>query len=446
MPPRCCTQPIPSAIVKTVLPKDKQQIFLKAVQQFSTPWEARVFCPNTACGEFIPPPRKVDPKHPFESVCTYCKTRVCIMCKRNAHRLGQDCPQDRDLDAVLKIGETSGWRRCFKCRALVELAQGCTHITCRCKAQFCYICGAAWDPSVGCPNFCNGEEELELRRVLEEARLAELEAEELAREKAAEAEELARQEAEKRTADNPQFKRLRKDQEAEMARFRMFRQKAMAAMRARQSNRKLALVEKYSDQMEKMRERHAKTEQHLEDRQVLAEFELHASLEEKEKKIRLKLKYMEDYVNGNSKLMADKNRDSKMPVREITMKDREQLRQQYCIRDGMERRHQSQVNVLREKQAKALEELVERHEKEMDALVDKRAEEIEDLAIAFADEEEAAVRTFRLRKKRLERRWGIANEMMRIRLEQRDGVSYAGIGLPVWPVDNSNEGDGYKVK
>ncbi|KAK4168660.1 ribonucleases P/MRP protein subunit POP1 [Cladorrhinum sp. PSN259] len=433
MPPRCCTQPIPSGIIKTVLPKDKQQLFLKAVQQFSTPWETRVFCPNTACGEFIPPPSKVDPKHPFESVCKYCKTRVCSMCKRNAHRLGQDCPEDRDLDAVLKIGESSGWRRCYKCRTLIELVQGCTHITCRCKAQFCYICGAVWDPSVGCPNFCNGEEELERRRVLEEARLAEIEAEELAREKAEEAEELARQEAEKRTAENSQFKRLRKEQEAEMTRFRMFEQKAMAAMRARQSNKKLALVEKYSEQMEKMRERHAKTEQHLEDRQVLAEFELHASLEEKEKKIRLKLRYMEEYVNGNNKLMADKNRDSKMPVREITMKDREQLRQQYCIRDGMERRHQSQVNVLREKQAKALEELVERHANEMNALVDKRAEEIEDLAITFSDEEEAALIKFRQRKARLEGRWRIASETLRVKLEKQHEVPYAASALPVWP-------------
>ncbi|KAK4229918.1 ribonucleases P/MRP protein subunit POP1 [Podospora fimiseda] len=433
MPPRCCTQPIPSGIIKTVLPKDKQQLFLKAVQQFSTPWEARVFCPNTACNEFIPPPSKLDPKHPFEAICKYCKTKVCTMCKRNSHRLGQDCPEDRDLDAVLKIGETSGWRRCYKCRTLVELVQGCTHITCRCKAQFCYICGAVWDPAVGCPNFCNGEEELERRRMLEEARLAEIEAEELARVKAAEAEELARQEAERRTAENSQFKRLRKEQEAEMNRFRVFEQKAMAAMRARQSSKKLALVEKYSEQVEKMRERHAKTEQHLEDRQVLAEFELHASLEEKEKKIRLKLRYMEEYVNGNNKLMADKNRDSKMPVREITMKDREQLRQQYCIRDGMERRHQSQVNVLREKQAKALEELVERHAKEMNALVDKRAREIENLAIAFADEEEAALIKFRDRKARLEGRWRIASEMLRVKLEKQHEVPYAASPLPVWP-------------
>ncbi|KAK4199696.1 hypothetical protein QBC40DRAFT_78957 [Triangularia verruculosa] len=436
MPPRCCTQPIPTSIIKNVLPRDKQQLFLKAVQQYSTPWENRIFCPNTTCGEFIPPAAKVDPKHPFEAVCKYCRTRVCVMCKRNAHRLGQDCPSDRELDTVLKIGENSGWRRCYKCRTLVELAQGCTHITCRCKAQFCYICGAVWDPCVGCPNFCNGEEELERRRIAEEARLAELEAEELAREKLAEQEERERQERERRTWENVEFRMLRREQEAEMCRFRHFEQRAKNEMRERQSGRKMGLVERYDELMEKMRERHAKTEQHLEDRQVLAEFELLASLEEKEKKIRLKLRYMEDYCSGRHRPSTSSPstdpEEKKMPRREITMKDREQLRQQYCVRDGMERKHQSQINVLREKQAKALEELIERHEKEMDVLVDRRAEEIEDLAVEFTNEEEELTAVFRERRAKLEWKWELEMEVLRVRMERELGVGFVRLGRPKW--------------
>ncbi len=46
-----------------------------------------------------------------------------------------------------------------------------------------------------------------------------------------------------------------------------------------------------------------------------------------------------------------------MPSREVTKKHLEQLGQQYHLRDGMERRHESQINVLREKQAKRMEEL-----------------------------------------------------------------------------------------
>lgn len=434
MPPRCCTQPIPSAIIKLVLPREKQQQFLKAVLQYSTPWEARIFCPNAPCGEFIPPVTKPDPKHPFEALCKNCKTSVCVMCKRSAHQLGQDCPEDRELDTVLKIGEQSGWRRCHKCRMLVELAQGCTHITCRCKAQFCYICGAVWDPVVGCPNFCNGEEELERRRVEEEARLAELEAEKLEQEKAERAEETARQEAEERTMKSSEFQALRVQQETEMVRFKEFEHKAKEALRVRQSNRKLALVDKFNDLTEKMRERHSKTEHHLDELQLKAEIELQKKLDEKEAKVRLKLKYMEDYCHGGGGGTAILGPDgAEMPVRQVTDRDREQLRQQYCVRDGMERRHQSQINGLREKQAKSMEELQERHEREMEALADRRAEEVEDLAVEFANEAEVLAQTFAERRGRLERRWAMAGEILRVELERREGKRFAVVGLPVWP-------------
>lgn len=60
---------------------------------------------------------------------------------------------------------------------------------------------------------------------------------------------------------------------------------------------------------------------------MLVEFELLVSLEEKEKKIRLKLKYMEDYCSGRywllvSELSVDLE-ERKMLRWEIMMKDRE---------------------------------------------------------------------------------------------------------------------------
>ncbi|KAH6855024.1 hypothetical protein B0I37DRAFT_305567 [Chaetomium sp. MPI-CAGE-AT-0009] len=474
MPPRCCTQPIPSAIIKMVLSKEKQHLFLKAVVQYSTPWEARTFCPNAACGEFIPPADKVEPKHPFEALCQACRTQVCLLCKRNAHDLGQDCPEDRDSEAVLRMGETSGWRRCYKCRSLVELAQGCTHITCRCKAQFCYICGAVWDPSVGCPNFCNGEEEMERRRVEEEARLAELEAEKLAREKAAEAEERAKQDAEKRTRESVEFKALREQQEAEMARFNEYEQKVKDALQNRQTREKIALGDKYADLMLKMRDRHAKTEQHLEDRQVMAEIELQAGLEEKEKRVQIKLRHMEDYCNGKTGLVAppseqqqqseseqqssqsesesqpppqppsqqqqDQPPTTTMPHRHVTPRDLEQLRQQYSLRDNITRRHRSQIHGLREKQAKRMEELVARHEREVDALAARRATDLVALVVQSANDEDELFCACAARKARMGRRWRLEAEVLRVELERRDGVVYAGVEVPVWPEGEGEEG------
>lgn len=431
MPPRCCTQPIPGSIIKCLLVRDDQQSFLKSVQQFSTPWEKRIFCPNPSCNEFIPPRPKPDPKHPFDVICRECRTRVCTMCKMRAHPLGQDCPNDLQLDQVLRIGEKSGWRRCYKCRTLVELTQGCTHMTCRCKAQFCYICGAIWDPTIGCPNICNGEEELERRRREEAEREAELEAEKAAQEAADAAAQVERQEAEKRTEASPEFMDLKKQQEAEMQRFWDFERRTKMIMWTRHNERKVALNEKYSDQTEKMRERHAKTEQHLEERQIAAEIELRASLEQAEKSIRIRVKHMEAYCKALGRTSA--SGDVNMPPRVVTERHLRELGQQHNTLEGMARLHQARINVLRDRQAKRMEELLERQEKELEKLDEKREEDIEDLAAEFAHEEDRLTRVFAERKARLVRRWELAGEILRVQMEAKDGVTYAALPTPAWP-------------
>jgi hypothetical protein len=436
MPPRCCTQPIPGAIIKNLLDRDEQHLFLKAVLQFSTPWETRIFCPNTSCGEFIPPRNKIDPKHPFDAVCRKCRTRVCIMCKRDAHPIGQDCPADWELDAVLKMGEKSGWRRCYKCRTLVELTQGCTHMTCRCKAQFCYICGAVWDPTVGCPNFCNGEQEMERRRLEERARMLELEAEQAAREAAAAIEAAEKVEAEKRTAESAEFKKLREDQQEELERFRTFVRKTKWIMWSRHTSKKLAMLDKYNDQIDKMKERHAKTASHLEDRQIAAEIELRATLEQNQKSVKIRLKHMEAYCHG-----LGRNPTAEMPGRVVTERDLRELGQQYNIRDGMERMHQAKINVMRDRQAKRMEELLERQEKELDKLMDKRDTELDSLAAELALEDDTLIGVFNERRQKLQRRWELSIEMLRFDLGEKSGLRFAPIALPEWPEENEHHDD-----
>ncbi|KAI1359118.1 hypothetical protein F5Y08DRAFT_88463 [Xylaria arbuscula] len=428
MPPRCCTQPIPGSIIKSILPREEQTKFLKAVLQFSTPWETRVFCSNPSCGEFIPPRAKVDPKHPFKVTCRKCKTRVCIMCKRDAHPAGQDCPNDWELDAVLKIGERSGWRRCYKCRTLVELTYGCTHMTCRCRAQFCYICGAVWDPFVGCPNFCNGDEELERRRQEEEARAAALAAEEAMKQEAAAreaAEELA---AEDRTKNCDEFKALFTKQIKEMERFSAFEQKSKWMLWTRHAQRKVALVEKHSTAIDKMLERHAKTSANLEDRQVLAEMELRSTLDQSEKHVRVRLKHMEAYCEALGRDSA-----AETPSRVVTERDLRELSQQYNIEKNMKQLHQARINVMRDRQTKALEQLLERQENEMKRLVNKNTDEVEDLELEFANEEDTLALTFSARQSSLETRWKLEMEIMRRELENARGVRYGSPSPPEWP-------------
>lgn len=434
MPPRCCTQPIPGNTIKEILTRVNQQAFLKAVAQFSTPWEARIFCPSAECGEFIPLRSKVDPKHPFDVTCRRCRTRVCVMCKRNAHPVGKDCPEDWELQQVLEMGEKSGWRRCYKCRNLVELAQGCSHVTCRCKAQFCYICGGVWDSTVGCPNVCSGEEELERRRLEEEERLAEAEAEKVAQAALSAAEAAEQLEAEERSRGNESFQALQQTQQDEMKRFVDFESSTKQSMCTRQQEQKGSLIEKHLDQAEKMKERHTKTAAHLEDRQVAAEMELRSSLDQSERSVRIRLKHMEAYCDG-----LGRNPSSDMPQRAVTERDLRELGQQYNLRDSLERLHQSKINVMRDRQAKRMEELLERQEQELAKHNAKRQEELEDQAAQFAHEMDAVVGLFNSRRSRLQKRWELSMEVLCKELEEKESVKYAKLSTPEWPQEQSEE-------
>lgn len=399
---------------------------MKSVQEFSTPWKERIYCPMVNCGEFIPKPVQVDEKNPFEVFCPKCRTRVCTTCKQRAHHVGKDCPQDWALEAVLRMGKNAGWRRCYKCRSLVELVQGCSHITCRCKAEFCYVCGAVWDPVLGCPNFCPGEEELERRRQEEEARIAEQEAEKAALEEKERLEAVEEAEALKRTQENKDINTLRSHQMSERDRFLAYEKKMKWLLWTRHGEGKSALLAHYGDVHSKMKERHLKTATHLEDRQVYAEMELRTALKQRERSIRIRLKHMEAYfdtigcngVHGN-------------PARVLTDRDLLELRQQYNTRDDLERFHEAKINVMRDKQAKQMEHLLERQTEELEKLGDRLAEEVESMEDKAAVEEERFLTVFEERRKRLCLRWAIQAEIELTKLRESTGLRFG----PVSPID-----------
>jgi hypothetical protein len=45
---------------------------------------------------------------------------------------------------VQALAEKKGWKTCPKCSQVVERTEGCLHMTCRCKAQWCYSCLRDW--------------------------------------------------------------------------------------------------------------------------------------------------------------------------------------------------------------------------------------------------------------------------------------------------------------
>ncbi|PTB70353.1 hypothetical protein BBK36DRAFT_1137022 [Trichoderma citrinoviride] len=412
MPPRCCSQPLAAPLVRTILSQDAQVTFLLAVLKLNTPVEERVFCPDPACGHFIPSNDAHDAKHPFDLTCFKCNGRVCAICKGAAHAVGENCPQDWEL-AVLKKKQQQQhdracWKRCYECRALVEMTVESPYMTCRCKARFCSVCAAIWDSTTGCPNLCSFEEELKRRRQTEET---------------------ASSEAEEQIRANSSIQQLGQEQQEELGRFLEYKSQGKDALQTRHLIQEAAVEEKYDCQEEKLRERHERAWAQQEDRHVAAEMALLETLQQDELNIHLRLKHMEAYCNG-----VGRNPNSTAPVRVVTERDLKELGQQYYLRDGMDRTRESKINLMRERQAVKMEELRAKQEEEYALFTEARQEALDRLEAQFVQEESQFNAIFASRQSQLQSRWVLAIEVLCKELEEQNpGQIYRRIATPRWP-------------
>ena len=85
--------------------------------------------------------------------CPACGNEYCLRCKVAFHT-GLNCEQYKqkliDLKTVdadkqfLNFVKGTNYKQCPQCRYWVEKSEGCNHMTCRCKYQFCYACGGKY--------------------------------------------------------------------------------------------------------------------------------------------------------------------------------------------------------------------------------------------------------------------------------------------------------------
>lgn len=220
-----------------------------------------------------------------------------------------------------------------------------------------------------------------------------------------------------------------------MQRFQDFKRKSFSEMHERHAAKKQTILDRHKEAQDKMEDRHAKTVGHLEDRQVAAEMDLRNTLEQSERSVKIRLKHMEAYCDGLGR--GSQESSATLPARVVTERDLRELGQQYNLRDGMERLHEAKINVLRDRQAKRMEELMDRQEAELEKLLDRNHDELDDLAAEFAHEEEALASLFNSRKTKLVRRWELAIEILRKELETQDGVKYALVATRGWPDESA---------
>ncbi|KAM1309725.1 hypothetical protein ACFX13_006542 [Malus domestica] len=126
------------------------------IKEASIPATEKVYCPYPRCSalmskrELLQDVKSRDVELSGVRKCLKCQCLFCINCKVPWHRnrtcadykrLNPHPPEDTKLKS---LASTNLWRQCVKCNHMIELAEGCYHMTCRCGHEFCYNCGGEW--------------------------------------------------------------------------------------------------------------------------------------------------------------------------------------------------------------------------------------------------------------------------------------------------------------
>ena len=184
----------------------------------------------------------------------------------------------------------------------------------------------------------------------------------------------------------------------------------------------------YKSRQAALENAHAEALTSLEHRQLSAEVDLRKGLEVEKKACDTKLKHMQAYCNPRNQVAG-------MPRREVTKADYQQLEQQYHLRNTMDNLHASKINVLREKQAKQLERVAGKQEAELDRIENEFDKENLNLDMQFRSEESALKEEFAARRRRLVRRWNLAEAIERRKLEIETGDDYGRMPSIEWGED-----------
>ena len=150
MPPKCCTsQHIPLNHVDKLFDLKFKKLWNRKFQEYNT--KNRIYCPTPKCGEWIRPVHIHTSQGRKYAHCPRCQTKVCTLCNNKMHK-STDCPKDPEIAKLVEQAKEKGWQRCYSCSSFVEKKEGCNHMTCRCMAEFCIVCGAKWK-TCDCPWF-----------------------------------------------------------------------------------------------------------------------------------------------------------------------------------------------------------------------------------------------------------------------------------------------------
>ncbi|XP_020161471.1 E3 ubiquitin-protein ligase RSL1 isoform X1 [Aegilops tauschii subsp. strangulata] len=146
-----CTTKLTVEGSKIFLSPQLLETMAQRIREAQIPHTQKVYCPNSRCSalmslsEAIHPLQEPDAGAETLGKCVKCGRLFCVKCKVPWH-YGISCVdyKRRYPHALQNLAQRRSWRQCVKCKHLIELAEGCYHITCVCGYEFCYTCGKEW--------------------------------------------------------------------------------------------------------------------------------------------------------------------------------------------------------------------------------------------------------------------------------------------------------------
>ena len=175
--------------------------------------------------------------------------------------------------------------------------------------------------------------------------------------------------------ERPDFKRLHEEQTELLERFLAWMEKQRVELKARHDQLRKEMRMKHDATTEDLHEHHGSSMAEAEDKQVKAEGDMRETHAQEKRDNATALKHMQAYCAGTYSTGEPHNRT-------VTEQDCAELEKTRRIRDAMDAKHSSAINVLRGEQGRRMKLRAQRQEREVQEL--RRAQRKEELELERA--------------------------------------------------------------
>ncbi|KAF5794286.1 putative transcription factor C2H2 family [Helianthus annuus] len=145
-----CNSTLDSNMLRLIIPQETLIKWDEFLCESLIPESQKLYCPFTNCSVLL---INDDTSNGVTKInCPVCRRSFCKVCRVPWHS-ELSCKEfgklkgKTDDEMAVALAKKKKWKKCPNCNFFVEKAEGCVHITCRCKFEFCYTCGAKWSQS-----------------------------------------------------------------------------------------------------------------------------------------------------------------------------------------------------------------------------------------------------------------------------------------------------------